>query len=207
MYVPIEMKGNNMSVMQRQNMQGLLNAFALHKRALQYREDYINLGFSLQLVKEYWVVCIGSGNEMKDINLWPDTAKDFLLTLSQSTNHICKAVEVWSEEFGEHKREKRDDIFTWLDDVLIAGHLHPDMSLSVRIPKIIGSVHECAQVLISLIDEMSTGEREAFLRDLAVQAGFPADIQKRLDVGIYLAEGNLKDLLGQVRWLHHLTEK
>ena len=60
-------------------------------------------------------------------------------------------------------------------------------------------------MLISLIDEMSTAEREAFLHDLAVKAGFPVDIQKRLDVGIYLAEGKLKELLGQVRWLHHLT--
>ena len=42
-------------------------------------------------------------------------------------------------------------------------------------------------MLISLIDEMSTAEREAFLHDLAVKAGFTADIQKRLDVGIYLA--------------------
>ncbi len=144
---------------------------------------------------------------MKDINLWPEEAKDFSCVVSHRRGHICRAVEIWSGELGEYGQEKQDDILTWLDDVLIAGHLHPDMSLSVRIPKIIGSVHECAQVLISLIDEMSTGEREAFLRDLAVQAGFPADIQKRLDVGIYLAEGNLKDLLGQVRWLHHLTEK
>ena len=125
-------------------LESFLNALRVFKKSLSFLDNLLEIGFSLSTVKQYWMICIGSKNEMKDINLWPDEAKDFSCAVSHHRDHICRAVEIWAGDIGEHGQEKRDDILAWLDDVLIAGHFHPGMSLSMRIPKIIASVHECA---------------------------------------------------------------